>query len=477
MHPKSPKFVPTEAEAALVGQMVSSFGGTVRLPGSKSITNRALLVAGLASGTSQIHNLLDCDDSRYMIDALTELGVDIKVGDGEPGDPDGINTGVTGVTEVTGAGGPFPVKDGTFYLGNAGTTTRFLTAALAASDGTYRVDGDDRMRARPIGDLLRGLNVLGAKVRAASNCPPVDIEPATLLGGPINMSGRISSQFTSAVLMVSPLARRQVSLRVEGELVSRPYLDLTVQCMRDFGAKVLIYDKTDDGQPRFEVIPGRGYLARDFVVEGDASAASYFYAAAAISGGTVRVEGVGKESRQGDLRCVEVLAEMGCRVNKEENAVMVTGGILRGVDCNCSDIPDTVPTLAVVGMFARGRTRLRGVAHLRHKESDRIAALASELGRLGGTVRELKDGLEIDGTSGTDVELHGADVHPWGDHRIAMALSIAGLLVPGVAIKEPQVVNKSYPGFFQALASLGASVTFALKGGDSVKVGTNGGPS
>jgi 3-phosphoshikimate 1-carboxyvinyltransferase len=231
--------------------------------------------------------------------------------------------------------------------------------------------------------------------------------------------------------------------------------------MRLFGARIFIDDRRPDGQPVFEVSAGRGYAGREYTVEGDASAASYFFAAAAVTQGSVRVEGVGKESLQGDARCADVIAAMGCRVKKGHDAITVTGGLLRGVDWDCADIPDVVPTLAVVAAFARGRTRLRGVAHLRHKESDRILSVATELRKLGVHVKEMPDGLEIEGTLGADpTPLHGATIDSWGDHRIVMAFSVAALAVPDMVIREPHVVEKSFPGFFGALEALGARVEF-----------------
>ena len=470
MHPRTPRHIPKHAHAAVVGPVGASFGGTVSLPGSKSLTNRALLVAALAHGTTRLRNALDCDDSLYLMDALRELGVEWTKDEGT-----GV-TGSGGVIEMCGAGGAFPAKSGSFFLGNAGTATRFLTAVLAASNGRYVVDGDERMRERPIQDLVTALGKLGARLDCPTGCPPVTIEPGRFAGGSVDISGAISSQFISAVLMAAGLAEERVSVRVVGDLVSRPYLDLTIQVMRDFGARVLVYDKMADGEPVFEVDARRGYEApEEYFVEGDASAASYFYAAAAITGTTVRVEGVGRTTQQGDMRCADVLAEMGCRVTKESDAVQVVGAMLRGVDCDCSDMPDVVPTLAVAAVFAKGRTRLRGVPHLRHKESDRIASVASELRKLGVEVRELRDGLEIQGTLGSDDDvLHGGEIDTWGDHRIAMALSVAGLVVPDVVIREPHVVSKSFPGFFQALTSLGAPVSFLLEGDDAEAVGPEG---
>ncbi|MEM7232363.1 MAG: 3-phosphoshikimate 1-carboxyvinyltransferase [Planctomycetota bacterium] len=465
MHPRTPQFIPSDARSAVVGQVTDSFGGTIALPGSKSLTNRALLIAGLADGPTRLSNLLECDDSLYLIDALRQLGVEVDQQGSE--------------VLVHGAGGAFPVKTGEFYLGNAGTATRFLTAALAASGGTYIVDGEPRMRERPIKDLLTALRVLGADVGSPTGCPPVTIRPSRLTPGRVNMSGAVSSQFISGVLMAAPLARGNVSVRIEGELVSRPYLDLTFDCMRSFGAKVFTYDKTADGQPIFEVQSEHKYVGREYFVEGDASAASYFFAAAAVTGATIRVEGVGRESSQGDLGCADVLAEMGCRVTKEENAVQVVGGdFLTSVDVDCSEMPDVVPTLAVTALFARGRTRLRGVPHLRHKESDRIASVASELRKIGGQVRELKDGLEIEGSLGSNTEtLHGGEIDTWGDHRIAMALSVAGLVIPDVFLREAGVVSKSFPSFFQAMASLGAPVSFVKADGSLERVEPSESPS
>lgn len=458
--------IPPDAGAARVHPVSmepgASLRGTVRLPGSKSITNRALLMASLAQGPSVIRNALDCDDSRFLAAALRKLGVQVKW------EGDSIS--------VAGAGGAYPVREAEVFLGNAGTACRFLTAALAATGGRFLVDGDKRMRERPIGDLVRALASLGADISAPTGCPPVQIGPRPFVGGQVDIPGSTSSQFISAILMAAPIAPKWVQVRVTGELVSRPYIELTLEGMREFGARVLVDDKRADGEPVFEVAPGVGYKGREYLVEGDASAASYFYAAAAITGGTVRVEGVGKESHQGDARCADVLAAMGCRVKKERDAVTVTGpsstpgGFLKKVDWNCAEIPDVVPTLAVVALFAHGRTRLLGVAHLRHKESNRIRSVASELRKLGGQVKELSDGLEIFGPlewrqDSRDQPPRGFPaetvIDTWGDHRVAMAFSVAGLSMPGgVTISQPQVVAKSFPGFFDALQSLGVRVEF-----------------
>lgn len=429
--------------------------GTVVLPGSKSITNRALLIAGLARGESVLHNALFCDDSRYLARALNALGVEVR--DSERRAEFGVR----------GAGGPFRAREGNFYLGNAGTSTRFLTAALTLTRGHFTVDGNSRMRERPIGELVRALEELGAVIEAPTGCPPVRIgrpewvresgKPGLtpLEGGAILMSGRTSSQFISAILMVAPLARRDVEVVLEGECVSRSYLEITVQVMGHFGGAVSIDDGRADGRTAFRVRAGRGYRGRHYDVEGDASSASYFLAAAAITGGRVRVEGVGRLSVQGDAGFADVLAAMGCHVKKDADVIGLRhgGDPLHGVDVDCRDMPDIVPTLAVVGLFARGRTRIHNVAHLRYKESDRIRSVATELRKLGADVRELDDGLEI-----REAPLHGAVLETWGDHRLAMAFSLVGLRVQGVEIRDPAVVEKSLPDYFDRLRALGVGV-------------------
>ncbi len=430
---------------------VSAMSGTVSLPGSKSITNRALILAALAEGTSVLKNTLDCDDSRYLIEALMQLGVTVR--------RDADDRIV-----VFGIDGKFPVRSGRFFVGNAGTAARFLSAALTACGGDYCVEGDARMAERPIAPLVKALSELGAEVSAPTGCPPVTIGARPIVGGRADVPGHVSSQFISALLMVAPYAQRTVAVRVTGEIVSMPYVDLTVEAMRAFGADPYVDEKQADGQLVFSVRAGRTYKGCEYRVEGDASAASYFFAAAAVTGGTLRVEGVGRESAQGDAVCADVLASMGCRVKKERDAITVTGpqppsGFLEGIDYNCGEIPDVVPTLAVVALFARGRTRLRGVAHLRHKESDRIESVATEIRKLGGTVKELADGLEIEGTFGVDPSpLHGARIDTWQDHRIAMAFSVAALAVPEVSIDSPHVVSKSFPEFFDALRALGVEI-------------------
>jgi 3-phosphoshikimate 1-carboxyvinyltransferase len=408
-----------------------------------------LLLSALAEGRSVLEGALDCEDSRYLADALRQLGVGVT------------HDEETSQFTVDGAGGAFPVRRGRFFLGNAGTSLRFLTASLAAVGGEFVLDGDRRMRERPIRDLVEALRRLGADIDAPTGCPPVRIGLRPFRGGRVDIPGSVSSQFISALLMAAPLTGETLEIRVTGELVSRPYLELTLACMRQFGVRAFLDDRRSDGQPVLVVPAGSRYRGQPYLVEGDASTASYFLATAAVSGTTVRVEGVGKESLQGDARCADVLAAMGCRVTKEREAMTATGGLLGKVDWDCSEIPDVVPTLAVVALFARGASRLRGVAHLRHKESDRIRSVATEIRKLGGDVIELPDGLQVQGTLGPNPSpLHGATIDSWGDHRVAMAFTVAGLAIPDVVIQKPQVVSKSFPGFFGAMESLGARVAF-----------------
>lgn len=419
--------------------------GVVELPGSKSITNRALLIAALARGESVLDNALFCDDSLHLGRALRDLGVPV------------LEDESRGRIAVDGAGGPFSVSSGRFFLGNAGTSTRFLTAALTLAPGDYIIDGDDRMRTRPIAELVSALRTLGATIEAPSGCPPVTIgskdSRSRLSGGSVVMGGRTSSQFISAILLAAPLAGRDVEVIIEGECVSKPYLDITLGVMKQFGAHSYRDDGRADGRTSFCASAGKGYQGQDYRIEGDASSASYFLAAAALTGGKINIEGVGRMSVQGDAQFADVLAAMGCHVKKDVDSIGIAGDILRGVEVDCGDMPDIVPTLAVVALFARGRTRIRNVAHLRYKESDRLRSVATELKKLGGRIKELPDGLEVEESS-----LEGATLETWNDHRLAMAFSVAGLRVPDVVIRDPKVVSKSFPDYFSRLTDLGVEV-------------------
>lgn len=404
---------------------------TVRPPGSKSITNRALVCAALADGESLLSGALDSEDTRVMVDGLQRLGLTVEH------DP------AAATLRVVGCGGAIPARQADLYVANSGTTVRFLTALVALGHGRYRLDGTPRMRERPIGDLLEGLGQLGVRALSerGTGCPPVVVEADGLRGGRAEVAGTVSSQFLSGLLLAAPAATGAVEVQVSGELVSKPYITMTLAVMRSFGARI------DDAQlQRFTVRAPNGYAATQYAIEPDASAASYFFAAAAVAGGTVRVEGLSRDSLQGDVDFCRCLEAMGCRVDYESRSVRVTGGPLRGIEVDMNAISDTVPTLGAVALFAHGPTTIRGVAHIRHKETDRIAAVATELRKLGAEVEEFSDGLRI-----VPRPLHGAEIDTYDDHRMAMGLAIAGLALPGVVIRDPGCTAKTYPNFFDDL--------------------------
>lgn len=408
---------------------------TVRVPGSKSITNRALLVAALADGDSHLTGALFSDDTRFMAEALWRLGAPVQADE------------AAATLDVTGRGGSWPAAAADLHVGNAGTTMRFLTAALCLGHGRYRIDGSERMRERPIQDLLDALAALGARVLSerGTGCPPVVVEGDGLAGGEIEIRAERSSQFLTAVLQVAAYAARDVGVRVAGELIAKPYVDMTIGVMRAFGVEV-----GREGYERFHVAAGQRYRARAYAIEPDASSAHYFWAAAALTGGRVRTEGLGRDSLQGDVVFADVLAAMGAEVRWEADAIEVAGPReLSGIDADMNAISDTAPTLAVLGAFASGPVRLRNIGHLRWQESDRLHAVATELGRLGVDVRELPDGLEV-----RPSRLRPGLVHTYDDHRIAMSFALAGLRVAGVRIEDPGCVAKTFPDFFARLEDL-----------------------
>ena len=413
--------------------------GVVRVPGSKSITNRALLVAALADGESELLDALHSDDTRFMAAALTELGVAVDTD--EAGDR----------FTVRGGGGTFPAERADLFVGNSGTTMRFLTAALPLGRGVFRIDGVPRMRQRPLAPLLGALRQLGADAESelATGAPPVVVRAAGLPGGHARMAGSESSQYFTALLLAGPYAREGVEIAVDGELVSTPYLPLTASVMAAFGVEAEL-DREEWRTLR--VRAGQRYRGRRFRVEPDASNASYFFAAAAATGGRVRVEGLGSGSSQGDLRFLDVLAAMGAFVTEEADAVEVrgpAGGTLRGVDRDLGPISDTAQTLAAIAPFAAEPTTIRGIAHARLKETDRVGALATELRRLGQGVEEFADGLTIH-----PAPIIPADIATYDDHRMAMSFAITALRAPGVRIQDPGCVAKTFPGFFDRLDEL-----------------------
>jgi len=408
---------------------------TVRVPGSKSITNRALLLAALC-GDCTLHGVSAGEDIEVMVECLRTLGFVVDCD---------WNTGQAQIRRPPGAR-RIPVAQADLFVANSGTTMRFLTASLALGHGRYRLDGIERMRQRPIRDLLDALTQLGVSGRSENNngCPPVVVEANGLPGGTARIRGDVSSQFLSGLLLAAPFADGPLTIEVESTLVSVPYVTMTVELLRSFGAVV---ETTGN---RF-VVPAPQRLQRaEYRIEPDASAASYFFAAAAITGGRCTVVDLPAKSLQGDVRFVELLAQMGCRVERTNDGITVEGSeTLHGIDVDMNDISDTVMTLAAVACFATGATTIRNVAHIRHKETDRLAALAVELRRLGGTVLERADGLVIEPSL-----LHGATVQTYNDHRMAMSLALIGLKIPGVVIDNPACVSKTYPGFFDDLERL-----------------------
>jgi 3-phosphoshikimate 1-carboxyvinyltransferase len=406
--------------------------GVVRLPGSKSISNRVLLLAALAKGETEVGGLLDADDTRVMRDALTTLGVEFSG------------------SHVRGVGGPFPVKKAELFLGNAGTALRPLTAALAFSGGEYRLCGVPRMHERPIGDLVDALRGIGARVEylAKQGFPPLAVRPGKLKTETVKVRGDVSSQFVTALLMALPLSGRHSRIEVQGELISKPYVEITLNVMRRFGVEV-----KRSGWRYFEV-PARAYASPGkILVEGDASSASYFLAAGAIGGGPVRVEGVGRDSIQGDVRFTEVLERMGAEVSSGEGWIEVRGaGKLKPVDIDLNHIPDAAMTVAVMALFADGRSTLRNIASWRVKETDRLAAMATELRKLGAQVEEGADFLKI-----TPGALNaGVKIETYDDHRMAMSFSLVALGGVAVTINDPDCVSKTFPDYFKAFQSIAA---------------------
>ena len=407
---------------------------TVCVPGSKSITNRALLVAALADGRSTLDGALFSDDTTYMAQACAALGV-------------AVTTDATGARfTVDGGGGTFPAAAAELFVGNAGTAMRFLAAALCLGHGRFRLDGTPRMRERPMQDLVDALVQLGARVQCIERpgCPPLVIDADGLRGGAATVAAAKSSQFLSGLLLVAPCTHTGADLTVVGPLVTPPYIDMTLGVMSAFGVRA---DR--DGYGRFRIPPQR-YAARAYRIEPDASSAHYFWAAAALTGGRVRVEGLGTASLQGDVHFVDLLEQMGARVVRGADFIEVHGGAhLDGIEADMNALSDTMPTLAVLAAFARRPVTIRNVAHVRLQESDRLHAVATELQRLGVRVRELDDGLVIEPSP-----VRGGQVETYDDHRIAMAFALAGLRVPGIAIRDPACVRKTFPEYFARLEAL-----------------------
>ena len=420
---------------ALAIQPRGAFDAALRVPGSKSITNRALPIAALADGESQLVGALASDDTHVMVEGLIALGCEVA-----PGPEAWLVKGRRGQVQRS----PAALK-----VSNSGTTARFLTAVATLADGPVVIDGAPRMRERPIDDQVRALTRLGARIEilGQNGCPPVRVLGGGLPGGRAPIDARRSSQFVSAVMLAAPYAKQDVILEfVNGTLVSRPYVELTMQVMRAFGAEVDWL-----GKGGVQVKARQTYRGTRFEIEPDASAAAYPFCAAAIAGGQVRVEGIPRTSIQADLKLLDILQQMGCDVKRGDNFAEVRGplGRLRGVDVDMNDLPDAAMALAVTALFAQGTTHIRNIANLRIKETDRLKALETEMRRLGGRVRATRDSLHIE-----PGRLHGAQITTYDDHRMAMSFALAGLRVPDVVIRDPDCVSKTWPEYFSVLEHL-----------------------
>lgn len=411
---------------------------TVRPPGSKSLTNRHLLLAALADGPSELRGASLSDDALAMVEGLRQLGIAVDIrSDGQR-------------IDVRGCRGHIPADTADIDARGAGTAMRFLAALCALGRGRYRLDGTQRMRARPIGPLVEALRELGAGIsyEQSAGFPPITLQSSGLRGGTVVFREPPSSQFLSAVMMVAPYAAQDVYIRVDGAIPSRPYLDMTMAAMRERGVEALTLDGT-----RIVVAASQRYAAGAASIEPDASAATYFWAAAAITGGSVCIEGLSRSSLQGDVRFVDALERMGCTVTTDDESLAVAAaadGRLSGIEIDLNEMPDTVQTLAVTALFASGPTWIRNVANLRVKETDRLAALETELTKLGATIELAPDGIRIQ----PPAHPTAAAIDTYDDHRMAMSFALAGLRIDGVVIRGADCVSKSFPGYFDELARL-----------------------
>ncbi|WP_339614795.1 3-phosphoshikimate 1-carboxyvinyltransferase [uncultured Gilvimarinus sp.] len=417
---------------------ITSARGEVTLPGSKSLSNRILLLAALAKGQTTITNLLDSDDVSHMLSALTELGVNYQLSDDKQ------------TCTLDGLGGTFAIDEAAIlYLGNAGTAVRPLTAALAASSGDFTITGEPRMYERPIGDLIDALRQLGADIsyQKDDGFPPLLIKGKPLTGGEVSIKGNISSQYLTALLMVAPLFSGDTTINVDGELVSKPYIDITLDTMAKFGVSV-----ANNNYQSFSVTGKQTYQSPgEIMVEGDASSASYFLAAAAIGGGPVKVHGTGSASIQGDAKFAEVLKQMGAEVTYSDMWIEVKGtGNLKGVDVDLNHIPDAAMTIATAALFAEGPTRIRNIYNWRVKETDRLAAMATELRKVGATVEEGEDYIYIEPPE----QLSAAAIDTYNDHRMAMCFSLASFGDAEIVINDPKCTSKTFPTYFDEFARI-----------------------
>ena len=422
---------------SLTLQPINKVSGQVNLPGSKSVSNRALLLAALAKGKTRLTNLLDSDDIRHMLNALTQLGVHYQLSEDKA------------VCEVEGLGQSFQSAQALeLFLGNAGTAMRPLAAALCLGQGEYVLTGEPRMKERPIGHLVDALRQAGAEVEYLENknFPPLKIHGTGLKGGTVEIDGSISSQFLTAFLMSAPLAQDDVTIKIVGDLVSKPYIDITLHIMAQFGVHV-----ENNNYQEFVIRKGQSYLAPgDFLVEGDASSASYFLAAAAIKGGEIKVTGIGKNSIQGDIQFADALEKMGAQIEWGDDYVISRVGELKAVDMDFNHIPDAAMTIATTALFAKGTTAIRNVYNWRVKETDRLSAMATELRKVGAEVEEGEDYIIVN----PPVKLTHAAIDTYDDHRMAMCFSLVALSDTPVTINDPKCTSKTFPDYFDKLAGL-----------------------
>lgn len=414
---------------------IQKISGNLVLPGSKSLSNRILLLSMLAEGKTEIQNLLDSDDVRRMVEALETLGIQLEENRAE------------NLITVSGTSGIIPVKEATLMLGNAGTAIRPLTAALTLGHGRFVLDGVQRMRERPIIDLVNGLSQLGANLRCinGTDCPPVEVIADGLPGGITRLSGAISSQYLTAILLAAPYADKEVQIEITDKLVSVPYVEMTLRLMQSFGVSV------NHENFRLFHIPRQTYRSPgNIFVEGDASSASYFLAGAAITKGTVTVKGCGTDSLQGDARFAEVLEKMGAKVEWEPQQVKLTGNSLNGIDVDMNQMPDAAMTLAVAALFASGPTAIRNIYNWRVKETERLKAVSTELRKLGAEVEEGYDYLVIQPPE----QIRKAEIDTYDDHRMAMAFSLAACGESPMTINNPGCVSKTFPDYFEVLDGL-----------------------
>lgn len=407
---------------------------TVKVPGSKSYTQRALIIASLAEGRSILSNVLVSEDTRYLVEALRSLDINIATSDAD--------------ITIQGTGGKIRNPGGVIFLGNNGTALRFLTTVVSLGKGEIILDGSSRLRERPVKPLLNVLKTLGVTSHSKDDkgYPPIRIDANGIRGGAVTFTDVESSQYISSLLIGAPYAGGDLEIKLTGRTVSEPYIDMTLNVMEVFGAEIEKSEKDS-----FKVKSGCGYSGRKYIVEGDASSASYFFLAAALCRGRVRVMNVSPDSLQGDIKILGILESLGCSVARGDTWVEVVGGPLRGgnVVLDMGNMPDMVPSLAVLAAFRQGQTTIMNVSHLRLKESDRIAALVNELNRIGVIASERDDGIVIFGG-----KPHGAEIETYNDHRIAMSFAVAGLAVPGIIIRDKLCVQKSFPGFWDELKKL-----------------------